>query len=364
MAESTWPTVSASVNVSDVGTFIPELWSDEVVAAYKSNLVMANLISRMNHNGRKGDTVHIPAPYRGDANAKASETGVIIQSFAETEVSISINKHWEYSRLIEDIASVQALGAARMFYTDDAGYSLARRTDRDIWLQTHYLNAGNTTPAAANLFETAVIGSDGSTAFSGAANTNTGNGAALTDVGIRQVIASMDDNDTPMQDRYLVIPPIEKKSLTGIPRFTEQAFVGEAGGSNTIRNGLIGDLYGVKVYVSSNCPWVHVNNQTGTQSVTFSSAAPTGASYSDEYGVSVDWDTSSPTDTKYRVCAMFHKSALVIVEQMGVRMQTQYKQEFLADLMTADTIYGVGRLRDGNVANTSTAGYAIVVPSS
>jgi hypothetical protein len=42
-------------------------------------------------------------------------------------------------------------------------------------------------------------------------------------------------------------------------------------------------------------------------------------------------------------------------------MQTQYKQEYLADLMTADTIYGVGRLRDGNVTNSSTAGLAFVV---
>jgi len=31
------------------------------------------------------------------------------------------------------------------------------------------------------LYETAVLGGDGSTAFSGAANTNTGNGTALTD---------------------------------------------------------------------------------------------------------------------------------------------------------------------------------------
>jgi hypothetical protein len=29
-----------------------------------------------------------------------------------------------------------------------------------------------------------------------------------------------------------------------------------------------------------------------------------------------------------------------MAEQMGVRTQTQYKQEYLADLMTADTLYG------------------------
>jgi hypothetical protein len=37
---------------------------------------------------------------------------------------------------------------------------------------------------------------------------------------------------------------------------------------------------------------------------------------------------------------------MVHVEQMGVRTQTQYKQEFLGDLFTADTIYGTGELRN------------------
>jgi hypothetical protein len=41
---------------------------------------------------------------------------------------------------------------------------------------------------------------------------------------------------------------------------------------------------------------------------------------------------------------------------MGVRTQTQYMQEYLSDLFTADTIYGVGELRND-------AGIAIIVPS-
>jgi len=42
---------------------------------------------------------------------------------------------------------------------------------------------------------------------------------------------------------------------------------------------------------------------------------------------------------------------------MGVRSQTQYKQEYLGDLFTADTLYGVSELRDN-------AGIAFVVPSA
>ena len=38
-------------------TFIPELWSDEIIAAYKKNLVMANLVNKMSFKGKKGDTL-------------------------------------------------------------------------------------------------------------------------------------------------------------------------------------------------------------------------------------------------------------------------------------------------------------------
>ena len=36
---------------------------------------------------------------------------------------------------------------------------------------------------------------------------------------------------------------------------------------------------------------------------------------------------------------------MVLVEQVGVRTQTQYKQEYLATLLTADRLYGIEPLR-------------------
>jgi hypothetical protein len=36
---------------------------------------------------------------------------------------------------------------------------------------------------------------------------------------------------------------------------------------------------------------------------------------------------------------------MVMAEQQGIRSQTQYKQEFLGTLYTADTLYGVKTLR-------------------
>jgi hypothetical protein len=42
---------------------------------------------------------------------------------------------------------------------------------------------------------------------------------------------------------------------------------------------------------------------------------------------------------------LVHQDAMVMAEQQGIRSQTQYKQEFLGTLYTADTLYGVKALR-------------------
>ena len=44
------------VTAARAGTFIPEIWSDEIIASYKKNLVAANLFKKMSFTGKKGDT--------------------------------------------------------------------------------------------------------------------------------------------------------------------------------------------------------------------------------------------------------------------------------------------------------------------
>lgn len=319
--------------------FIPELWSDEVIATYKQKLVLGNLVTGISFKGKKGDTLHIPVPARGEASAKAASTQVNLIADTASEVQVLINRHFEYSKLYEDIAEMQAKQSMRQFYTDDAGFALAKRIDRDLHLLGAGLNGGSIA-GATNLYETAVIGGDGVTTFSGA---TPGNATALTDAGIRRMIQTLEDNDMNSDELSFVIPPVEAAVLRGIARFTEQAFVGSG---DVIKTGRLGNLYGVEVYTSTNCPWIHVNSITSTQSVTFSSAKPTGAAYVDEFGLTVDWSTSTPTDTKYRACMMLHKDALALATQQSIRTQSQYKQEYLGTLVTSDTVFGTKELRD------------------
>ena len=273
------------------GNFIPELWSDEVIGAYKSNLVLANLVTKLSHKGKKGDTIHIPKPARGAASVKAAGAQVTLSAATNTVVDISINKHYEYSKLIEDIAEVQALASMRKFYTDDAGYALATQVETDLF--------GTMTGGT-------FVKGDGSAWSSGA-------GGAITDAGIRAMVLALDNADVPMDGRSIVLPPVASNSMLGIDRFTEQQFIGSG---DAIKTGKIGAIYGIDVFVTN----------------------------------------SAPTTGSNREGVMFHKDAAVLAEQVGVRTQTQYKQEYLGDLFTADTIYGIGELRsEASVAFKVTA---------
>ena len=298
---------SNHVTKTTADKFIPEIWSDEVVAAYKTNLVAANMFSKMAFKGKKGDTLHIPKPTRGSASAKAASAQVTLIAATETEVQVAINKHFEYSRLIEDIVETQALASLRKFYTDDAGYALAKQVDTDLIQLGRAVGSGTAYSTAASTTN-AFIGSNGTTVY----NSSSSNAAALADAGIRRSIQRLDDADVPMTDRCIIVPPSTRNTLMGIARFTEQAFVGEQGPANTIRNGMIGDLYGVMAYVSTNA------------------------------------DSGAGTSGTDRICLLAHKDAFVLAEQMGVRSQTQYKQEYLGTLFTSDMLYGVAELRDSS----------------
>ena len=287
-------------------TFIPEIWSDEIIAAYEKSLVLANLVNRMPMTGKKGDTLHIPKPTRGDASAKSAETQVTLIAATESEVQVTIDQHYEYSRLIEDITDVQALASMRQFYTSDAGYALAKQVDTDLFALGKSLGDSD----GADWVHSNSFFMDASTNLTAYAVDTVAAADIFNDTAFREAIKELDDNDTPMDQRFLVVPPSVVQTIRGIDRYNSSDFVS----GQPVVNGQVGSLYGVDIYVSTNCPVIETaaNNAAGG-------------------------------DLKAGILG--HRDAMVFAEQMGVRSQTQYKQEYLGDLFTADTLYGVKVLR-------------------
>jgi hypothetical protein len=288
-----------TVNNTNHASFIPKLWSDEIIAEYEKSLVMKPLVKSMKMAGKKGDTINIPMPVRGSANQKIEESQVTLVADKSGNKQIIIDQHWEYSRLIEDITMVQALSSMRKFYTQDAGYALARQVDSDLIASA--LDCWTVQGMSV------ITSDDGSCCPDGNLTVPAVEGGAsdFCDGAFRDAIQILDDADVPMDNRKLVIPPAARNHIMGIDRYVSSDFVNGRG----VVNGKIGELYGIDIFVSTNLP----ANNAGE-----------------------------------KPCLLFHTDALVIAEQMAVRTQTQYKQEYLADLMTADTLYGEDCYRPEN----------------
>ena len=294
------------VNKSNADKFIPEIWSDEVIAAYKKNLVLANLVRKMSFKGKKGDTLHIPKPTRGSATAKAANTQVTVQADAESEVQVLINKHYEYSRFIEDIAEVQALSSLRSFYTEDAGYALAKQVDDElVALGKSFGDSDGADWVHSNAYFI-----DASTGLTTYAVDTVTTSDVFTDAGFRKLIQLMDDADVPMDGRKFAIPPSLRNAIMGVDRYNSSDFVDGRG----VQNGQIGKLYGIDVYVSSNMPTIETASE-------------------------------NTAGDAIKAAILFHTDTMVLAEQVGVRSQTQYKQEYLSTLYTADTLFGVKVVR-------------------
>jgi len=266
--------------------FVPELWSSEVLRATRSNLVLADKVKRYDFMLKKGgDVIHVPNLSNLTTNSKVAGSQVTLQAPTEINTDITIDQHKETSFLVEDLIAVQSSTNLMSEYTNQAGYAIAKDLDS----------------AVAAL-------------FSGFSQT-VGNGSTdINDANVIRAIQYLDDADAPESDRYFIVKPSGKADLAYIDKFVLRTGAGWSPSDSPIINGnkgpgFWGDLYGVKVYITTN-----LVTQAGTPTIVHS--------------------------------AMFQKEALALAVQQSPRTQRQYKQEYLADLVTVDVIYGVKEMRD------------------
>jgi hypothetical protein len=132
----------------------------------------------------------------------------------------------------------------------------------------------------------------------------------FTDAGFRKLIQLMDDADVPMDGRKFAIPPSLRNAIMGIDRYNSSDFVDGRG----VNNGQIGKLYGIDIYVSSNMP-------------------------------TIETASDNSVGDAIKAAVLFHTDTMVLGEQLGVRSQTQYKQDYLSTLYTADTLFGTKVVR-------------------
>jgi hypothetical protein len=275
---------SGNVNVSATpsSVFRPNVWASEVLMFVKANLVLVPLVRHYDTEVQSyGQTVEIPNVSTISANAKSANTLVTLNYNTETKTTITLNQHYESSFLLEDFVSVQSKYDLRSAYTQAAAYAISAKIDSFV----------------ATTMTTAF------TAYGAF-------GTAIADSIVLVINRYLDDNKAPGADRSLVVTPQGKQEMLNIDKYIRYDAIGVGGDQNSIMSGQIGEIYGVKVYMSQNL---------------------------------VQLATATPQNSHL----FFHKEAFAIAIQQNARTQAQYKQEYLGWLVTVDILFGGTTLRSG-----------------
>lgn len=264
-----------------LATWRPNIWAKEVLRARESKLVLVPLVKHYDRDIKsQGQTVEIPNLSNLTANAKTANTAVTTQAPTETKQTLTINQHYESSFLVEDFADAQAAYDIASEYTQKAGYAIAEKMD-------------------------ATLASAMTTGFTQTAGTA---GTPLTDAVILTGVKYLDDAKAPSDERYFVVDPQGKKELLSIDKYIRYDAIGVGGSQNSIRNGQIGEIYGVQVFMSQN--------------LVVTAGTPDTHNY-----------------------LMFHKESTAIAVQRDVKMEHQRKTEFLGDLYVTSALWGVKVIR-------------------
>jgi len=263
-----------TITTGDV--FIPEIWAKEALIARESKLLMSKLVERYDEDAAEGgDTINIPIISNLTASAKVASTSVTLQAPTESDVNLSLNRHFESSILIEDrlLKQSKRVYAILTKYAERAGYAVAKQQDSDLLglysSLSNYVGDGSTAPTRTNIL---------------------------------RAIQYLDDAEAPEEERYGVWKPAAVADILDIDGFVNAE---KAGTVLPLRKGVIGDLFGVMNYKTTQ-----VVTEAGTPSVNHN--------------------------------LIFHKSAFAMAVQMAIRTQFQYKQEYLGTLCTVDSLWGYG----------------------
>ena len=191
----------------------------------KSNLVLLPLIKHYDADVQSsGQTLEIPNVSAISANLKAANTVVTLNYNTETKTTITLNKHYESSFLVEDLVKIQSAYDLRSDYTQAAAYAIAEKIDSDL---------------ATNMTST----------WKTASQTTGAYGTAIADANILAVNRYLSENKAPRTDRSLVVHPKGEAELLAIDKFVRYDALGTG---EAIKNGKLGTIYGATVYVSQN----------------------------------------------------------------------------------------------------------------
>jgi hypothetical protein len=203
------------------GTYVPEIFSKNVIMHTKSNLVVADHVNTDYRKELKvGYTAHIPLMSEVTDADVVPGTAPTPINIVGSPTSITVDQ-WRVAAVEEhDMAEIQdAVG-----YLDKAAQSCAYRIAKRV------------DTALGALFSTcggSVYGSDGQT---------------LSDDIILALMEYLDEGDVPEDDRCIILDPSSKVDLLKIDKFVRNDYVREP----AVPTGKFGNIYNMGVFITNN----------------------------------------------------------------------------------------------------------------
>lgn len=276
-----------SMTTTTNASYIQSLWADKLNDFYRANLVCANFFEDLSGEAAEGaNVIYIPNISEMTANSKTVGSEVTLNKQTAAKITLTINTWKEVSFLLEDEIAAFMKKSYKM---------------QERWMK----NAGYT---VANTLEAAIIA-----LFNGFSQIVGDSSHSLNDSSIRSAIALLDTANVPMGDRaWFLHPNVFWKQVQGINKYSLAV---NTAGVNPVTQRPQYSLYGDPVYLTSELGVTlgHRNGAyAGKDAINFATARIGG-------------NGEGPNH---------------------VRLQTQYLQEYLGTLVTADLIFGVIENRD------------------
>ena len=211
------------LTTADTSGFIAQYWAQRALDVLRANIVAVQFVARdtdFAEPGWKGKSITVGYPGTFTAVDKAADTPLTPQvPSGGSSVTLTLNKHKAVPFLVEDFAAAQANGSLMDRYIQPATVALANQVENDIL-------------ALATSFTGGVVGTPG---------TN------MTSATLRTVDQQFNTLLAPQNDRVVIVSPKDKASLLGDTAL--QSFFAFSQPS-TVKNGVIGQLYGMDVAMS------------------------------------------------------------------------------------------------------------------
>lgn len=221
-----------NMSASTMGTYLQEIWSLKATIAYRSNVVLPNLVDRSwepDTGVGRGDTINIPSFSQNSSATKRSTFGTGAEltwsATQETQTQLLINQlaYKAYRQPVE--MNAQQLSIYEPLLISGIGQAIMLTVDSEI----------------------AGTGIDGFSQVVGSDNVD------VTDDDILTSEYYLNNANAPVEDRFAVVSPATRNSLMKVDVYRNNLYAGSSGNLQGDKGaGFIGSVYTLDFYMSNN----------------------------------------------------------------------------------------------------------------